>query len=409
MPKDGFSIMTVMIGSVVVAALAVVYMQKARNKAQVAAVTDIIAYRDYVFRYYTEVASNRMAWPCTLKANPSLQTYVQGGGAPTGPHNLQLQDVSGNGCVVGAGTGKEVIPDDGVGTAQGLGLKLYTNLPKDPVETYDPDQDDHHIRVYATWEGLGRNAVRVRLATAYNYKHERALTSFKIEEKEMFIYMNRHPARNCSDGLAAGFGFFDDGGTGSRAPLRYFGDTAVTSVDAKTRLVTCWEKGPLVIPPCYDLLETADFPNCPGISDTITYAGMCPKEGGFRVPALAGFKLRTGETICEKSYGLILGDRVSHYNAYYCGKPNRVDDPGIAFQGINSDHAAVCSPSDWFGIKGGTCLSGYAGWHKSDGSPDCHNQTGKGFQGPPGVRGLPSVIPALPGPAGDSVTCDCIE
>jgi len=203
MSKDGFSIMTVMIGSAVVAALAIVYMQKARNKAQVATVTDIIAYRDYVFRYYSAVAANRMAWPCTLKANPALLAYVQDGGGATGPHNLQLQDVSGIGCVVGAGTGQEVIPDDGVGTAQGLGLRLYTGLP----ETYDPSNINHNLRIYTTWEGLGRNAVRIRLAAAYNNEHGQALTSFKMKEKEVYIYMNRHPARNCSDGVSAGFGF----------------------------------------------------------------------------------------------------------------------------------------------------------------------------------------------------------
>ena len=287
--KDGFSIMTVMIGSVVVAALAVVYMQKARNKAQIAAVTDIIAYRDYVFRYYSEVAANRMAWPCTLKANPDLHNYVKGAGSPGGPHNLWLHDVSGTGCVLD-GTGKEIIPGSGAGTAQGLGLKLYTNLPA-TVETYDPDNTNHHIRVYATWEGLGRNAVRIRLAAAYNHKHDDALTSFKMEEKETYLYMNRTPARNCSDALATGFGFYGDHGTGASAPERYFGDTAVTSVNARTRLVTCWQEGPLVIPPCYDLLEGSSFPGCPSINASDPYAGMCPTGPGFSlpVPAAAGF------------------------------------------------------------------------------------------------------------------------
>ena len=143
----GFSIMTVMIGSIVVAALAVVYMQKARNKAQVAAIADIIAYRDYVFRYYSEVIANRMAWQCTKKVNADLLTYVNTGGGALGPHNLQVQDVDGTGCVVGAGTGKETIP----GAGSGLGLKLYTVLPA-PVATYNPSNIDHHLRVYATWE-----------------------------------------------------------------------------------------------------------------------------------------------------------------------------------------------------------------------------------------------------------------
>ena len=399
MPRDGFSIMTVMIGSVVVAALAVVYMQKARNKAQVAAITDIIAYRDYVFRYYSEVAANRIAWPCTLKANSALQTYVNTGAGASGPHNLWLHDADSDSCLL-SGTGNLIITGSGAGTTQGLGLMLYDNLPDTPVETYNPNT--HHMRVYTTWEGLGNNAVRIRLATAYNYEHRDALTSFKIKEKETFIYMGRTPARNCGESLGR-FGFHDDHGAGGRAPQRYFGDTAVTSVNAQTRLVTCWEQGPLVVPPCFDLLETTDFPHCPTLTSNprLTYAGMCPENLYFRVPALAGFDLSTGETICENNFGLILGDRFSS-NAIHCGT-----DTGNAFQGVRSDHHGQCSRPGRFGILGKACGSGHRGWDES-GIADCGGDT-RGEPGEQGKQGHPGVLPADPGPAGPGVTCDCIE
>ena len=216
--------------------------------------------------------------------------------------------------------------------------------------------------------------------------------------------MNRTTARNCSDGLSAGFGFYDDGGTGTSAPDRYFGDTAVTSVNAETRLVTCWEQGPLVIPPCYDLLETAHFPDCPSIDEPEAkkrYAGMCPHNLYFTVPALGGFDTHTGETICARDFGLILGDRTSN-TPYHC-----TSDDGDAFQGIKYDHHAECSGTGRFGVIGGDCAHGYAGWLKTGGNPDCLTRRGRGLKGPPGKQGLPDVIPALPGPPGLPITCDC--
>lgn len=400
MPKDGFSIMTVMIGSVVVAALAVVYMQKARNKAQVAAITDIIAYRDYVFRYYSEVAANRMAWPCTLKANPALQTYVNTGVGATGPHNLWLHDADSDSCVL-SGVGKLIITGSGAGAAQGLGLMLYEDLPDTPVETYDPAT--HHMRVYTTWEGLGNNAVRVRLAAKYNYERDNALTSFKIKEKETFIYMGRTPARNCGESLGH-LGFHDDRGAGTRAPQRYFGDTALTSLNAETRLVTCWEQGPLIVPPCFDLLETTDFPHCPSIASNPTYAGMCPDNLYFKVPAVAGFDPSTGETICENDFGLILGDRTSS-NAIHCGT-----DTGNAFQGVKSNHYGQCSKQHSkkrFGVLGSACPNGHRGWDES-GSADCGDEI-RGTAGPKGHPGHPGVLRASPGPPGPGRICDCIS
>ena len=404
MSKDGFSIMTVMIGSVVVAALGIVYMQKARNKAQIATIADIIAYRDYAFRYYSEVAANRMAWPCTLKANPSLQNYVQGASTTTGPQNLWLYDVSGTGCVL-AGTGEEVITGSGAGTAQGLGVKLHTDLPAS-VETYDPDNANHHLRIYSTWEGLGKNSVRIRLAAYYNNEHDDALTSFKIKEKEKFIYMGRTPMRNCGESLV---GFHDDRGTGSRAPQRYFGDTAVVAADAKTRLVKCWEQGPLVIPPCFDLLEKGNMPigfsnNCPSLSTNKinNYAGMCPEIHSNFVSALAGFDLNTGKTLCERRYGLILGDRVSANTAY---KGVCADDAS-AFVGLRHApaHKPLCSPADRFGTRGGRFSEGIAGWTTTGpigAGPNVGNQ------GKTGKQGHPGVLPALKGDQGDSRDCSC--
>ena len=410
MPKDGFSIMTVMIGSVVVAALAVVYMQKARNKAQIAAVTDIIAYKDYVFRYYSEVAANRMAWPCTLKANPSLRAYVQGGGGPAGPHNLWLYDASGTGCVL-AGTGVEVITGSGAGTAQGLGVKLYSPLPIQPanIEIYDPNDTDHHLRIYATWEGLGRNAVRIRLATSYNYEHSDAITSFKVKEKEKLIYMNRTPSRNCSDALSVGLGYYGDRGTGTDAPQRYFGDTAVTSVDAKTRLVTCYEEGPLVIPPCFDLLEKNGLRigfsnNCTNLSTNkySTWAGMCPEgEGSAKVLALAGFDQSTGKTICEHDYGLILGDRVLTASAYQ----GKGASDTSAFVGLGSAHSPIYSPTDRFGTRGGRQSRGIKGW-TINGPTDAGANVG--MPGLAGQPGHPGVLPALRGPPGANVVCPAV-
>ena len=399
MPRNGFSIMTVMIGAVVVATLGVVYMQMARNKAQISAITNIIAYRDYAFRYYSEIAANRMAWPCTLKANPSLNTYVHSGVGVSTAQPLQLYDVSGTGCVL-AGTGERVIPDTPpLPLDFGLGLMLYEPLPATPVNF---DSTTHDFRIYTTWEGLGRQAVRVRVASIYNYGRADAITSFKIKEKETYIYMGRTPARNCGESLDH-LGFADDGGTGTRAPERYYGDTAVTSVNAQTRLVTCWEQGPLVVPPCFDLQETTDFPNCPslGTDKLVNYAGMCPENLYFKVPALAGFELDTGQTKCERDYGLILGDRVSNA-ALHCDSSN----PGDAFQGVGSAHYGQCSTTfGRFGIVGSSCPNGHRGWFPN-GDAECGGGT-VGMQGTMGKPGVPYVLPASPGPPGPAVTCTC--
>ena len=420
MTKDGFSIMTVMIGAIVVASLAVVFMQKAKNKARVAAITDIIAYRDYVFRYYHEVAANRMAWQCTLNANTSLKNYVRGVGGPTGPHNLWLHDVSGTGCVVGGGTGEERITGSGIGTAQGRGLKLYTDPYDTSVETYDPDNVDHEIRVYTTWEGLGQNRVRIRLAAAYNYRHDEALTSFKIKEKETFIYMGRTPARNCGESIAI---FYDDRGTGSNAPRRYFGDTAISSLDAETRLVTCWEDGPLVIPPCFDLLERGgvDYsfdPSCPslGTDKNTNYAGMCPNRvsAKIKVPAISGFVITTGKTICEEKYALVLGDRLSTGSPWKDRCSDSVTDDRNAIVGVagvaggngKEAHRPICSvPRARFGIIGGRQPRGIKGWTKAGSVEDAGDIVGK-----PGLRGKqghPGVLPPPAGPKGREESCSC--
>ena len=107
--------------------------------------------------------------------------------------------------------------------------------------------------------------VRITLTANRKAIKKQLNVNFEMADKEQVFFANRTIGTDCSDGRVSGYfpGYPTDWslhghnkppphpvGKGVNA---YMGDTAVTDFDPITGLVACYNKGPLVIPPCYDV------------------------------------------------------------------------------------------------------------------------------------------------------------
>ena len=353
MKQAGFGIGAVMVGSVVLGIFALSFMQNSKNSIESSLIAQLIAYRDSVLHYYAAIVSNRIAWRCTMLVNPSLRNYVSGGGGGGG--SLTISDA---GDCRTALSGDIVVPDIGVYINFGDTLPIPIS-----VGYVAPASFDFHLQ--AEWQAIGGgNGVEVTLTVIYNRSN--GPTNFALEDKQVKLYMNRTVAKDCSDGLSTSFGFYDDGGTGSEAE-RYWGDTAVTSIDAETRLVTCWESGPLIIPPCYE--DSSDYHSACSSS----YLGMCPSHSGVKVPSIAGFDRSTGKTEC--SYDHVLIKRPS----------TTCSGGGNGILGFDGSGNMICAHNRGFtGVRGRSTSMGIKGF-SSGTILSVSGQAGRtGERGPPG-------------------------
>ncbi len=321
--EGGFGIVAVMAGAVVLGIFALVYTQQMQNRANISLIGDLMSFREQVITYYSSIVSNRNTWECTVKSNAELQQYLAGcttapcptpkpAGANAPDGTLNIYDYTGD-CQerFGTGTGTLRIPSGGLG----LRLQDYNDLPIGQVAC---NANVHHFCLTVEWEGLdpdqaSRRAVELKLVLkSYrkNIKNDLGV-SFELADKEHAIYMNRTVATDCSDGRVTGY--FPGrrrgsarpwhpshlGGTGaaphmtSKGVSAYAGDTAVVKFDSLTGLVECSSRGPLVIPPCYDV-DTYDYIDDYGAARRSPEDMVNPFVSGTGMPGYRGFKTDYG-------------------------------------------------------------------------------------------------------------------
>ena len=331
--ERGFGIVTVMMGAVVLGIFALVYTQQMQNRANISLIGDLMSFREQVITYYGSVVGNRSTWECTIQANDDLKLYLATGHMDTtypGPGSaginapdgtLNIFDYSGN-CQEGfGGAGGKLIV-----SSTGLGLKLdqdHSSLPVTPHRDCDHTNNGTHFCLKVEWERLDpdqgqQRAVEVKLVLEANRQalKNQLDVSFDLADKEHALYFNRTVATDCSDGRVTGYfpgsakgrarGWTPPGpgyiGTTSPHPASkgvpgYAGDTAVVKFDPVTGLVACSSRGPLVVPPCYDMsdyvyIEDIGTPRSTYRNPFISGTGMPGYRGfqsseGFRGIALA--------------------------------------------------------------------------------------------------------------------------
>ena len=320
--ERGFGIVAVMAGAVVLGIFALVYTQQMQNRANISLIGDLMSFREQVITYYGSVVSNRSTWECTIQANNDLKLYLATGHMDTtysGPGSaginapdgtLNIFDYSGD-CQEGFGgaDGKLIVSNTG------LGLKLdldHSSLPVVPHRNCDNTNDGTHFCLKVEWERLDpdqsqQRAVEVKLVLEANRKaiKKQLDVSFDLAGKEHALYFNRTVATDCSDGRVTGYfpgvtigqarGWTPPGPTyiGPTAPHPvskgvpgYAGDTAVVKFDPVTGLVACSSRGPLVVPPCYDM---SDYEHIGDIGTLrSTYRNPFISSGGM--PGYRGFQ-----------------------------------------------------------------------------------------------------------------------
>ena len=435
--ERGFGIVTVMAGAVVLGIFAMVYVQSAQNRANISLIGDLMSFREQVMTYYSSVVANRGTWECTVKATSgtnSLKAYLRLGGVNKSGA-LNIYDYSGD-CQEGfASSDGELLIASG-----GLGLKLqdYNDVPLVPALPCDDDAGGTHFCLKATWKGLDtavgqKRAVELKLALTANRKaiKQQLDVNFDLKDREHTIFMNRAVATDCSDGrvtgLFPGSGAPHPTGTGVVA---YAGDTAIVSLDAVTGLVQCSGRGPLVIPPCYDVTSTTNnpfrsntgmtgrhsFTSTKGFGDltsdfglrcdggpggrttAVATKGSCPRTGSGGTTAIAYFDPQTG--IAQCSHPNILVEKVDISDtAKHCDGDNRFGIVRISETGTFTCSTHYGSPR-WGTRRGGVepgrgrCSTGQAlAGFGSDGSIDsCIDSDG---------RGTTNAMPGLSGPQGE--------
>lgn len=458
--EGGFGIITVMMGAVVLGIFALVYTQQMQNRANISLIGDLMSFREQVITYYGSVLANRSSWECTVRDNSALELYLAGGTAYSGSGPLNVRDYTGD-CqegFVGAGTAQLLIP------TTGLQLKLmnYSDLPVYPPAPPLPcdNTSTEHFCLKAEWEGLdsslGSNmrGVEVTLTLIANRKNIKndLDVSFELADKEYALYMNRTVATDCSDGRVTGY--FPGTTTGTvpsstTAPHMtgtgvnaYAGDTAVVDFDAVTGLVACSGRGPLIIPPCYNISDISvigviktnpflsgtgmpgyrGFQSDHGFKDIVgnnslrcdgagsaysgyggvslqpkaVFKGKCPETGGEGTTAIAYFDEHTGISHC--SHPNILVEKTSGANAtQVC---DGTDQYGVVKIRQSDEAGGVvgtfqCSTDYWSsnpnkgGVEPVKCGAGKAiGGFNNDGSISHCVQPMPGRPGPPGFPGI---------------------
>ena len=386
---DGFGLLQVMIGTVVLGIFAMVFVRKAQNRADVSLLTELITYRDQVLDYYSAVVQSRTAWQCTRKCG-SPTTADTGFNLYDGDANCQF------GCSPSSPTKPTLrLPSFGWRFSHAsLFDPSSSSWPRSsgPVSTSIPDEDTHPFFVQAKWQIISSvtNEVKVTISVSFTPGDEwkKKYTTMDIGERKRVFYMNRTPHKNCSDGLAArvtgGSLFFDDRGVGTGVE-RYAGDTAVVSIDATTGLVNCWNS-PLVIPPCYepDKPPFTGHSTSRGVSftaakpcDRFADKGLCPKIGSGTT-GITYFDSSTGVSHCGTRHILMV--EKSGNSGVNCGLTG---SGGLV--GVSTSGEFICSNDS--GAVGGTgvehndttssvptCSYGIRGWDGS-GKIKCANSS----------------------------------
>ena len=342
--EDGFGLVTVMIGAVVLGIFALVYTQQMQNRANVSLIGDLMAFREQVMTYYSSVVGNRSTWECTIQDNSDLKFYLATGHKDTtysdpsldagkrGSYEaLKIKDYDGD-CQEGFGG----IDGDVIVPAGGLGLELdkdHSDLPVDPYRDCDDSASGTHFCLEVGWKRLDpdqstQRAVEVRLILKANRKaiKDKFNVSFDLADKKRYLYFNRTVATDCSDGRITGY--FPGTARGTARPFNsftgiadasphttskgvpaYAGDAAVVKLDSITGMVACSSVGPLVVPSCYDMSDyeyigtAGDHPTLRKIYRNPFISGGAAR-GGSGMPGFRGFQSTEGFTNIQGKLGL---------------------------------------------------------------------------------------------------------
>ncbi len=313
MRRDGgFGIVAVMAGAVVLGIFALSYTQQMQNRANISLIGDLMSFREQVITYYSAMVSNRNTWECTVKSSAELSSYVNdptfkpnlpvcAPNCPSGHYYpgvnagipLAIYDYTGD-CQEGFGpgtTGTLRIPIEGLG----LMLQDYNDLPIAAVQC---DPDVHHLCLTVEWEALDpdhhswrkkRRGVEVKLmlkSYRKNIKNDLNV-SFELADKEHAIYMNRMVATDCSDGRLT-YHFL-----GSKGVAAYAGDTNITKLDDVQGYVGCSHRGPLIIPPCYDM-DDYEYINAASATAKDATGMVNPFLSGTGMPGYRGLRTAHG-------------------------------------------------------------------------------------------------------------------
>ena len=105
--ERGFGLVMVMAAVVSLGILAIVFIQKISNQANLSKLAVSMSYRDAVLNYYFGVAANRHSYECTKQNVTALKNYVEGISISLGQQALSIYDVA-SPCAV-------LIPSTGLG------------------------------------------------------------------------------------------------------------------------------------------------------------------------------------------------------------------------------------------------------------------------------------------------------
>ncbi len=422
--EGGFGIVTVMAGAVVLGIFALVYTQQMRNRASITLIGDLVSFREQVITYYASVISNRNTWECTVWGNSALGNYLRTGSPRSGPLVVYKH---GEDCQEDFLPTPAPDPDELIG-GSGLGLRMqdYNNLPIDgATSTCDTTQ---HFCLEAEWRGLTSNRhVEVKLTLTANrteIKNDLGV-NFDLADKEHAVYLNRTVGKDCSEGRLTGH----YRGTG-KGVLAYAGDSAVVNFDSYTGLVECSSKGPLVVPPCYDLSGDSDNPftktgrvrgaafagikgrSFPGTAGrglrcgAGATKGSCPATSGGGTTAIAFFDPWTGISQCSHP-NILVNEVEAGFSARHCSGENRYGIVRISDTGTFTCSTAVMGGGTG-GVEPEYCDPGEAirGFGSTGLVTACvPTPTGagpRGFRGPRGEQG-----DTYPGPQGAQARSFC--
>ena len=429
--EQGFGITTVMAGAVVLGIFALVYVQIAQNRANFSQITGLMSFSEQVMNYYSSVLSNRGTWECTIRANSALKGYLQMTGTDTSGA-LKVNDYSGH-CQEGFASSDGALLIDRTG--RGFSRQEIKKLSAAAPPACDNTADGTLFCLKATWKGLDtgtgqRRAVELKLTLAANREaiKKQLGVNFTLKDKERTIYMNRTVATDCTDSRVTGHypGPYapyarHPAGTGVTA---YAGDAAIVSLDAVTGLVQCSTRGPLVVPPCYDVTSTTNNPfrsssrmgrmrvngvlvdkgfghltsNVGLVCNSGSIKGSCPSTSGSGTTAIAYFDPQTG--IAQCSHPNILVEKIT---STVCGS-NSDSRHGVVRLIRSGSNVGTfeCSSSRWSnrgGVqpgRGRSCTTGQviAGFDNTGLISTCIDSDGqgtenamRGLSGPQGERG----------------------
>ena len=311
--------------------LAIVFIQKISNQANLSKLAVSMSYRDAVLNYYFGVAANRHSYECTKQNVTALKNYVEGISISLGQQALSIYDVA-SPCAV-------LIP------STGLGFNLGDEYP-----VANPSSSPCSGRAFclqpevkATGNG---NEVEVILTISFEPDIIKGV-GMKMKDVSRQLWFNRTIQKNCATTL------------GQKAVI----EAAFDKKDKVNEGIVC-SPHTLIQPPL----------------SGGSHVAKCPLTSGGGQTGVVGFNSVTGLTRCGGPDHIVLN-------------PTNVTDcnsPGDAIDGVDSSGNVICSSSrNRYGAAASGCSTHQAiTGIDASGITGCRNIP----PGDPGPRGRDGVL-----------------